>query len=59
MENAASWVGGRLDSFLHRILYRRRGYSYIDDDGNEEIYWFPEELILDGDTSAVEYVPES
>src|SRR5580658_6133448 len=32
------------------------GYSYIDDDGNEEIYWFPEEEILDGDTGAVEYV---
>jgi hypothetical protein len=26
------------------------GYSYIDDEGNEEIYWFPEEEILDGDT---------
>ncbi len=35
------------------------GYSYIDDDGNEEIYWFPEEEILDGDTGAVEYVPLS
>jgi hypothetical protein len=35
------------------------GYAYIDDDGNEEIYWFPEEMILDGDTGAVEYVPLS
>jgi len=35
------------------------GYSYIDDDGNEEIYWFPEEEILDGDTGAVVYVPLS
>ena len=35
------------------------GYSYIDDDGNEEIYWFPEEEILDGDTGAIEYVPTS
>jgi myo-inositol-hexaphosphate 3-phosphohydrolase len=33
------------------------GYSYVDDDGNEEIYWFPAEEILDGDTGAVEYVP--
>jgi len=33
------------------------GYSYIDDDGNEEIYWFPAEEILDGDTGAVTYVP--
>jgi hypothetical protein len=35
------------------------GYSYVDDDGNEEIYWFPAEEILDGDTGAVEYVPLS
>jgi hypothetical protein len=35
------------------------GYSYVDDDGNEQIYWFPEEEILDGDTGAVEYVPLS
>jgi hypothetical protein len=35
------------------------GYSYIDDDGNEEIYWFPAEEILDPDTGAVEYVPLS
>lgn len=33
------------------------GYAYVDDDGNEEIYWFPAEEILDGDTGAVEYVP--
>jgi len=33
------------------------GYSYIDDDGNEEIYWFPAEEIYDADTGAVEYVP--
>ena len=35
------------------------GYAYIDDDGNEEIYWFPVEVILDGDTGAIEYVPTS
>jgi uncharacterized protein with FMN-binding domain len=35
------------------------GYSYVDDDGNEEIYWFPYDMILDGDTGAIEYVPES
>ncbi|HLY17227.1 MAG TPA: hypothetical protein VKR61_08375 [Bryobacteraceae bacterium] len=35
------------------------GYSYIDDYGNEEIYWFPEEMILDGETGAIEYVPTS
>jgi len=33
------------------------GYSYVDDYGNEEIYWFPYDMILDGDTGAVEYVP--
>lgn len=35
------------------------GYSYTDDYGNQEIYWFPEEMIVDGDTGAVEYVPLS
>ena len=35
------------------------GYSYVDDDGNEEIYWFPAEEILDPDSGAVEYVPLS
>ena len=33
------------------------GYSFIDDNGDEQIYWFPYEMILDGDTGAVEYVP--
>jgi hypothetical protein len=33
------------------------GYSYVDEYGDEEIYWFPYEMILDGDTGAVEYVP--
>ena len=32
------------------------GYSYYDDYGNEEIYWFPYDMILDGDTGAIEYV---
>jgi hypothetical protein len=35
------------------------GYSYVDDDGNEEIYWVPERMVLDGDTGAVEYIPLS
>jgi hypothetical protein len=34
-------------------------YAYVDDDGNEEYYWFPYEEILDGDTGAVDYVPLS
>jgi uncharacterized protein with FMN-binding domain len=33
------------------------GYAYIDEDGYEEIYWFPYEMIYDGDTGAIEYVP--
>jgi hypothetical protein len=33
------------------------GYSYIDEFGDEEIYWFPYDMILDGDTGAVLYVP--
>lgn len=33
------------------------GYSYLDEYGNEEIYWFPYEMILDGDTGAIQYVP--
>ena len=33
------------------------GYAYIDDYGYEEIYWFPYDMILDGDTGAVLYEP--
>jgi hypothetical protein len=33
------------------------GYSYTDEYGDEEIYWFPYDMILDGDTGAVLYVP--
>ncbi len=33
------------------------GYAYIDDYGDEQIYWWPYEMILDGDTGAVEYIP--
>ncbi len=32
-------------------------YAYVDDDGNEEYYWFAYEEILDGDTGAIDYVP--
>lgn len=32
------------------------GYAYIDDWGYEEIYWFPYDIIMDGDTGAIEYV---
>ncbi len=33
------------------------GYAYIDVFGNEQIYWFPYEMILDGATGAIDYVP--
>ena len=33
------------------------GYSYIDDWGDEVIYWFPYDMVYDGDTGAVEYYP--
>lgn len=33
------------------------GYSYIDEYGDEEIYWFPYDIILDGDTGAILFVP--
>ena len=33
------------------------GYAYVDDYGDEVIYWFPYEMILDGDTGAIQYVP--
>ncbi|TLY48890.1 MAG: hypothetical protein E6K53_15405 [Gammaproteobacteria bacterium] len=33
------------------------GYAYYDDYGDEEIYWFPYDMILDGDTGAIDYVP--
>jgi len=35
------------------------GYAFIDEYGNEEIYWFPYDMILDGITGAVDYVPAS
>jgi hypothetical protein len=34
-------------------------YAYVDDDGNEEYYWYEAEEIYDGDTGAVDYVPLS
>ena len=35
------------------------GYSYIDDYGNEQIYWFPYDMVVDPITGAVDYVPMS
>ena len=35
------------------------GYAYIDDNGDEQIYWLPAEMIEDPLTGAIEYVPTS
>jgi hypothetical protein len=35
------------------------GFAFIDDYGDQQIYWFPYEMILDGDTGAIDYVPLS
>jgi len=31
------------------------GYSYYNDYGEEDIYWFPVDMILDGETGAIWY----
>jgi hypothetical protein len=33
------------------------GYSYVDEYGNEEIYWVLVDEVYDGDTGAIEYIP--
>jgi len=33
------------------------GFSYFDEYGYEEIYWYPYDMIYDGDTGAIEYIP--
>ena len=33
------------------------GYAYYDDYGYETIYWYPYDMIYDGDTGAIEYIP--
>jgi hypothetical protein len=33
------------------------GYSFIDDYGDEQIYWFPYDTVYDPETDAVIYVP--
>ena len=33
------------------------GYSYLDEFGDEVIYWYPYDMVYDGDTGAVEYIP--
>jgi hypothetical protein len=33
------------------------GYAYYDDYGDEQIYWFPVDMIYDPYTGAIDYVP--
>lgn len=33
------------------------GFAFTDESGEEYLYWFPNHLILDGETGATEYVP--
>jgi hypothetical protein len=33
------------------------GFAYYDEYGDEYIYWYPYDMILDGDTGAIEYIP--
>jgi hypothetical protein len=33
------------------------GYGYVDEWGDEYVYWFPYDMIFDGDTGAIEYYP--
>ena len=35
------------------------GYGYDDDFGNRTVYWYPSDLVQDGDTGAVDYSPPS
>ena len=49
--------GGFVQVQLQYIGTTYIGYAYIDDYGYEEIYWYPYDMILDGDTGAIEYLP--
>lgn len=62
--NAGEADGIFLASYHHGLLAQVQdlgttyiGYAYIDDYGEEVIYWFPVEMIYDGDTGAIDYVP--
>ena len=55
--------GISLVSYHHGVLAQIQdlgttyiGYAYTDEYGDEYIYWFPVEMIYDGDTGAIEYV---
>ncbi|HET7731763.1 MAG TPA: hypothetical protein VFK48_17200 [Usitatibacter sp.] len=60
---AAAETGGLQPASLVLAQYRENigttwiGYAYIDDWGDEVIYWYPYDMIYDGDTGAIEYIP--
>jgi hypothetical protein len=58
-KNMAQVAGNHLASFLLQedLGTTWIGYSYIDEYGVETIYWFPYEMILDGVTGAIDYIP--
>lgn len=58
--------GISLASYHHGVLAQIQdlgttyiGYAYTDEYGDQYIYWFPVEMIYDGDTGAIDYVPLS
>ena len=51
------WKAARKNLTDEQFEISAFGYSFIDEYGDEQIYWFPYEMILDGDTGAIEYVP--
>lgn len=65
--NMAVTDGSRIDG-LHLVAYNELaqaystgvtyiGYAYIDDYGDEQVYWWPYEMIYDPWSGTTEYVP--
>lgn len=55
-------VEGLMPASLHLVQAQSMGttwigYAYVDEWGDEVIYWYEYEMIYDGDTGAVDYVP--
>lgn len=42
------------DPYLEMVYI---GYAFLDESGEEHVYWFPVDMILDGEAGASEYVP--
>jgi hypothetical protein len=58
---ASESTGGLLQLADYRVAQSNItyvGYSYVDPDtGQEEIYWYPADMVIDPVTGAVSYVP--